>query len=84
MFATSRLSVGSRRALAIPESAISGSASSPRAFAVVDGRAVERVLRLGERSAGLVAVEKGLSKGEEVVVRPDAAVHDGALVNRGG
>jgi len=84
MFATSRLSVGARRELAIPEAAITGSASSPRAFVVVDGHAVERVLRLGERSAGLVAVEKGLSKGEEVVMRPDGAVRDGARVNRGG
>lgn len=80
MFATARLPVGEQRLLAVPPSAVAGTRESPRVFVVVDGTVQERVVQLGEPEGDRVAVLKGLRAGERVVVKPTAAVVDGARV----
>jgi membrane fusion protein (multidrug efflux system) len=80
MFATTRLTLTTRKIVAIPENAISGDAASPRAFVVEDGRIEERVLQLGERDRGFVSVLKGISVGESVVERPSSELADGRRV----
>jgi membrane fusion protein (multidrug efflux system) len=77
MFATTRVAVGTERALAIPESAVGGDSSSPRVFVVSSDRIEERVVSLGEHDAGQVEVNKGLANGERVVNRPGADLRDG-------
>jgi RND family efflux transporter MFP subunit len=77
MFATTRLVLSSHKTVAIPEQAIAGTPASPRAFVVDDGRLVERVLQLGEREGGFVAVTKGIAAGERVVTKPSPELRDG-------
>jgi HlyD family secretion protein len=54
------------------------------AFAVEDGRARRRPLRIGHRSAEEVEVLEGLREGERVVVYPPERLADGARVASGG
>ena len=81
MFATTRLVLGERSGLAVPARAIAGTASSPRAFVVTNGRVEERVLRVGDSATGWTAVLKGLAKGERIVAAPTPAIRDGIRVN---
>jgi len=81
MFATTRLVVGKEKALAIPERAVGGDRSSPRAWVVsADDRIEERVLSLGDQDATVVMVKKGLARGERIVVQPGSKLHDGLHV----
>ena len=49
-------------------------------FVVVDGRARTRPIRVGKRNGLEALVEQGLTSGEQVVVYPSDAVHDGVGV----
>jgi multidrug efflux system membrane fusion protein len=65
----------------IPQTAVRPSERGFLAFVVEDGKAVERVLTLGLRTAGgLVEVRSGLAAGESLVVRGAEALRAGALV----
>lgn len=69
---------GSSRAPVVPQTAIRPSEKGFLAFVVEDGKARERVLTLGLRTAeGLVEVRAGLSPGEELVVRGAEALREG-------
>ena len=58
------------RSLAIPESAVLEDAGRAVAYVQAEGEAFERrVLSLGARDRGLVAVREGLAPGERLVVR---------------
>lgn len=66
---------------AVPQTAIRPSERGFLAYVVVDGKAEERVLTLGLRSAdGRVEVRSGLQAGEQVVVRGAEALRPGATV----
>lgn len=66
---------------AIPESAIRPSEKGFIAFVVNNGKAEERRLSLGLRTAdGRVEVREGLALGESLVVRGAEALRDGATV----
>jgi membrane fusion protein (multidrug efflux system) len=47
---------------------------------VVDGKAVQTVVQLGERQPGLVEVTAGIEVGDEVVTAGQMKLYDGAAV----
>jgi HlyD family secretion protein len=66
-----------RPAIRVPASAVRGGA----VFVVEDGKAVKRSVSVGQSAGGGdVDVLKGLIGGEDLVVRPPAALQDGAKV----
>ncbi|MGH9464619.1 MAG: efflux RND transporter periplasmic adaptor subunit, partial [Thermoanaerobaculia bacterium] len=85
-FAEVEVPVGSASAApVIPQTAIRPSERGLLAFVVAEGRAVERVLTLGLRTAdGRVEVRAGLEPGERLVVRGAEALRDGARVRIAG
>jgi RND family efflux transporter MFP subunit len=57
------------RALAVPEAAIIDDGGTPVVFVQVEGEAFERrIVRLGRKEAGFVAIETGVKAGERVAV----------------
>lgn len=81
-FATVTVPVGSAsNAPVIPQTAVRPSERGFLAFVVEGGKARERVLELGLRTAeGLVEVRQGLKVGEQLVVRGAEALREGAAV----
>jgi multidrug efflux system membrane fusion protein len=81
-FARVTVAVGSRRdAPVIPQTAIRPSEQGFLAYVVADGKADERILTLGMRTAdGQVEVRDGLKAGEMLVIRGAEALRDGAPV----
>jgi membrane fusion protein (multidrug efflux system) len=65
----------------IPEAAIVPRAGETFVFKVVEGKAAEVKVRLGERRAGEVAVMEGLSAGDVIVVSGQNRVRDGKPVD---
>jgi multidrug efflux system membrane fusion protein len=73
-----------RKAPVIPQTAIRPSDRGFLAYVIEDGKAVERVLNLGMRTAeGQVEVLSGLTPGETLVIRGGEALRNGALVRLG-
>ena len=81
-FAQITVPIGSERSVpVIPQTAIRPSERGFLSFVVVDGKAVERVLELGLRTAeGQVEVRSGLQPGEQLVIRGAEALRTGATV----
>lgn len=81
-FAEVRVPVGNARPLpVVPQTAIRPSEKGFLAFVVVDGKASERILTPGMRTAdGNVEVLAGLKAGEMLVVRGAEALSDGVAV----
>jgi multidrug efflux system membrane fusion protein len=72
---------GAARAPVVPETAVRPSERGFLAYVVAGGRAHERVLTLGMRTAdGLVEVRAGLAPGESLVVRGAEALREAAAV----
>ncbi|MDD8015040.1 MAG: efflux RND transporter periplasmic adaptor subunit [Acidobacteriota bacterium] len=70
-----------RTAPVIPQTAIRPSERGFLAFVVEDGKAVERILNIGMRTAdGLVEVLSGVNAGETLVVRGAEALRTGVAV----
>ena len=64
----------------VPSGALFRRGQDWAAFAVIDGRARLRKLRLGRRNDEHAEVSKGLSAGERVIIHPSDQVSDGAQV----
>jgi membrane fusion protein (multidrug efflux system) len=69
-----------RPAVLIPEQAVLAEGDSTFVFAVQDGRALRRKVRLGQREAGTVEVLDGLAAGETVVRAGLQRLRDGAQI----
>ena len=67
-------------AIVIPEQAIWPIGQDKTVYVVVDGKAQQRVVRVGERRPGLVEVTEGLSAGEVIVTAGQMKLFDGASV----
>ena len=80
MFATVRLQVGTKRGVVIPLNTVRADLDPPRAYVVVSGQIEERVLQLGEKLDGLVAIGSGVKVGEAVVLDPPKTIRDGLKV----
>ncbi|MFA7331627.1 MAG: efflux RND transporter periplasmic adaptor subunit [Candidatus Delongbacteria bacterium] len=69
----------------IPQTAVRPSERGFLAYVIKNGKAQERVLELGLRTAeGLVEVRSGLAPAESLVVRGAEALRDGSAVRVGG
>jgi RND family efflux transporter MFP subunit len=80
-FAEVRIPSGGAEAAVVPQTAVRPSQRGFLAFVIEDAKAVERVVKLGRRTAdGLVEVLAGLRRGERLVVRGGEALSNGAVV----
>jgi len=70
--------------LLVPRSAVTRFAGVHKVFAVVDGRAVERAVRLGGETGGRVEIEHGLEAGETIVAEPPPGLTGGTPVRAAG
>lgn len=84
-YARGRIALGSVTAIAIPMTAVQGTAPDGKGghvFVVANGRISRRAVTLGvhDEAAGTVAVTSGLAAGEQVIATPTTDVVDGAAV----
>jgi RND family efflux transporter MFP subunit len=81
MVATVHFSAGSSElAVAIPKAALFRREGGLSVYAIVDGRASARAVRIGRSSGDLVEVREGLSTADTVVVDGQFALRDGMPV----
>jgi membrane fusion protein (multidrug efflux system) len=80
MFASAKLCNGTVAQTVIPESAIKHDNETDRAYVVNQGRIEERLLSLGARDNGMVAVLSGVRAGETLVATITPELRDGARV----
>jgi len=66
--------------LALPKSALTGTAKEPRVFVVVDGKSVLRPVVLGAANNDFYEVLSGLQEGDTVVTSGQISLTDGAAV----
>ena len=64
------------------EEAVGRVGKDGKVLLLVNGKAVERKLKLGPASSQGVRVEEGLIGGEDIILNPPADVKDGAKVER--
>lgn len=82
LFARVRLVLDRREnALLVPESAIFARDSRQLVYRVVDGRAVQTEVVLGQRRPGQVEIRRGLQLGELVVTAGQQQLRDGAQIS---
>jgi membrane fusion protein (multidrug efflux system) len=74
------MDVGEQPAVVVPVTALRRAEGTSRLFVAVEGRAQERVVRLGAEKDGSVAVLTDLVAGEKVVDAPPADLRDGATL----
>ena len=84
MFTTVEIVTAEEPAPCVPLSALVKRGDASHVFVVVDGRAHERIVKLGPERAGSVAIVRGLAAGDRVVDAPPEALKNGAPVAEGG
>lgn len=81
LFVSVKVSLGIKPdAVVIPEQAIWPVGQNKIVFVVVDGKAEQRIVKLGERQPGAVEVVSGLEVGEIIVTAGQMKLYDGAAV----
>jgi len=68
-------------AVLVPESAIFPVGGRTLVYRVVEGKAMQREVRLGQRMPGKVEIREGLAPGDVVVTSGQQRLRDGANVN---
>lgn len=85
LFVRVNVSLGNREdALVIPEQAIWPIGQDKTVFVVVEGKAEQRVVKIGDRQPGVVEIVSGLEPGDVVVTAGQMKLHDGAAVQSVG
>lgn len=85
LFVRVNVSLGGREnAIVIPEEAIWPVGQDKTVYVVVDGKAVQRIVRIGARQPGVVEIVSGLEEGEIIVTAGQMKLHDGAAVQSVG
>jgi len=85
LFVRVTVSLGARQdAIIIPEQAIWPIGQNKTVYVVVDGKAQQRVVKLGERRPGTVEIIAGLEPGETVVTAGQMKLYEGAAVRSSG
>jgi len=79
MFATARIHIGDPKRPVVPTSAVRDEGSLHHLFVVHDGKLEERLVQLGEKKDGLVAILDGAKPGDQVARMP-ASLTDGQPV----
>lgn len=79
-FARLQVANGTADALLAPAEAVTRFGQIERIFVVEQGRAVLRLVRTGLATAGRVEILSGLNAGEQIVLDPPSALHDGQPV----
>lgn len=80
MFVNARIRVGERPMPVVPQAALRVDGTLARIYVVANGRLEERLVQLGRRDGGDVAIESGVKKGDKIVARITADVRDGVRV----
>jgi len=81
LFVRVNISLGVKsNAIVIPEQAIWPIGQSKTVYVVVDGKAQQRVVRLGDRKPGAVEIAAGLEVGEIIVTAGQMRLYDGIAV----
>ncbi|WP_394840064.1 efflux RND transporter periplasmic adaptor subunit [Pendulispora rubella] len=80
MFATAKLLLSEHPVPTVPVTALRREGITARLFAVVDGRANERLVQVGEEKGGVIAVVSGINRGDGVVAQPGPDVRDGVRI----
>jgi membrane fusion protein (multidrug efflux system) len=80
MFVRVEVVLGERPAVLVPEEAVVMAGERSLVFLVEDGRAVEREVRIGRRSAREVEILEGVLAGEAVVTAGVSKIRDGSPV----
>jgi membrane fusion protein (multidrug efflux system) len=66
--------------IVIPQAALIADQQGPYVFAVEDGKAVVRRVKLGEEAGNNIAIDSGLEAGEQIIVEGMQAVKPGGAV----
>ena len=81
LFVSVSISLGVKsNAIVIPEQAIWPIGQNKTVYVVVDGKAQQRVVRLGDRMPGAVEIAAGLEAGEIIVTAGQMRLYDGIAV----
>lgn len=81
LFARGVLATGRDTAVVfVPEAAVATFAGITKVFALAEGKAHERVVKLGRRQPGMVEIVQGVGRGEQVATSSVAQLFDGAAV----
>lgn len=83
MFATVEVVTAETPMPVIPRSATRQSGNLTHVFVVVEGRANERVVKLGPERGDMVGVVRGLVVGERLITTPSETLKNGAFVSEG-
>jgi membrane fusion protein (multidrug efflux system) len=81
MFASAHLQLAEQARPVVPRSALLVDGASAKIFALVNGRAEERLVQPGPERGGFVAIEGGVKQGERVILQPRTDLRDGTPVN---
>lgn len=73
-----------REGVLVPEEAVVSQSDRNHVFVVIDGKAVQRPVRLGQRQVGAVEVLEGVAAGDPVIVRGVQKVRNGQPVQLPG
>jgi multidrug efflux pump subunit AcrA (membrane-fusion protein) len=82
-FATVRIAQGApKQTVMIPTAAVKTEGDTNRVFVIKDGRAEERIVKLGVLENDLIEVQQGVREGEQVATGNLNVIYDGVTVNR--
>lgn len=79
-FGRGTIETGRGRAIAVPLSAVLHSDTGPSVQVVVDGKVKTKSVKTGLETAGMVAIDSGLSEGDLVVAKAGTFLRDGDAV----